>query len=201
MQNWSDKHTSDSIFKLKWSPKMVQNDAPRGPNGLQNPFWRPPERPSWKVYVFEGLEDASGTSFGRPFGRPKSFQSRYGSVSNTQLISKSVLGWFWDVLDTNFWLFLKASWAKITSKNDKSDEVKIFKNTCVFTVRLHLRHVGNVWTKRAGAFFFWLWDWCTSESMSGPPPGLDLGAIWAAKIDPKAIRRPSRWALDFGPRF
>ena len=42
MQNWSDKRTSDSIFERKWSPKMIQNDAPRGPNGLQNPFWRHP---------------------------------------------------------------------------------------------------------------------------------------------------------------
>ena len=108
MQNWSDKHTSDSIFKLKSSPKMVQNRAPRGPFGVQNPFWRPPGTPSWKEDVFEGLEDASRTSFGRLFGRPKSFQSRYGSASNTQLMSKSVLTWFRDVLDTNFWVFFKA---------------------------------------------------------------------------------------------
>ena len=33
--------------------------------------------------------------------------SRYGSASDTQLISKSVLEWFWPVLDTNFGVFFE----------------------------------------------------------------------------------------------
>ena len=41
----SDKHTSDSILKLKLPPTIVQNPTPRGPNGVQNPFWGPPGRP------------------------------------------------------------------------------------------------------------------------------------------------------------
>ena len=37
-----------------------------------------------------------------PFGQPKSVPKRYGSDSETQLMSKSVLEWFWDVLDIKF---------------------------------------------------------------------------------------------------
>ena len=48
MQNWSNKHKSDWIFILKLLPKMVQNSGPRGPNGSQNPFWKPPGRPTWQ---------------------------------------------------------------------------------------------------------------------------------------------------------
>ena len=33
-------------FEAKISLKIVQNPAPRGPNGLQNPFWKHPGRPS-----------------------------------------------------------------------------------------------------------------------------------------------------------
>ena len=32
-------------FEAKISSKIVQNPAPRGPNGLQNPFWKHPGRP------------------------------------------------------------------------------------------------------------------------------------------------------------
>ena len=40
------------------------------------------------------------------------------------------------------------------SKTDYSDEIKIFKNTCVFTVRLHLRNVDKARAKLARTFFF-----------------------------------------------
>ena len=162
---------------------MLQNPSPRGPNTFQNPFWRPPEKPSWKENVFEGLEDASRTRFGRPFGSPKSFQTRSGSASDTHLISKSVLEWFWAVLDTNFGVFFKSSWAKMRSKNDYSDETRIFKNTCVFPVRLHLHNVDKGRTKLVRTLFFSICQGYTWESVSRPPLGLDLGAIWAAKID------------------
>ena len=100
--------------KLKiviWDSKIVANspwkrfkDATNG--GLWHrsdtnfeSFWSP-GRPSSKEYVFEGLEDTSRTSSGRLCGSAKSFQSRYGSASKTQLISKNVLEWFWNDFGT-----------------------------------------------------------------------------------------------------
>ena len=102
MQNRSDKHKMELIFTLKILPKMVQKPAPRGPNGSQNPFWRPPRRPSEREDVFDGLEEASRTSFGRPFGSRKSFQTRPGSVSKTHVTSNTVLEWFWITSEADF---------------------------------------------------------------------------------------------------
>ena len=89
------------------------------------------------------------------------------------------------------------------SNADYSDEVKIFKNTCVFTVRLHLRNVDNARTKLARTLCFSICDWYTSESVSKPPLGLDLDPIWAAKINPKSMQRYSGkvLVLDFGHGF
>ena len=108
--------------KLKiviWDSKIVANspwkrlqDATNG--GLWHgsdtnfeSFWLT-GRPSSKEYVFESLEDASRSSFGRLCGSANSFQSRYGSASKTQLISKSVVEWFWDVFGTNLKTFFEA---------------------------------------------------------------------------------------------
>ena len=90
---------------------------------------------------------------------------------------------------------------RMRSKSDRSDEVEIFKNTSVFTVRLHLRKVDNARRKVAKTFFFWICHCYASETVSGPHLGLDLGVFWAAKIEPKSIRRPSGKASNFEPRF
>ena len=50
--------------------------------------------------------------------------------------------------------FLKSPHDKMISKTDRSDEMKIFKNTCVFTVRLYFRKVDNARTELAITFFF-----------------------------------------------
>ena len=42
------------------------------------------------------------------------------------------------------------------SNTDYSDEMKIFKNICVFTVRLQLRNVDNARIKLAKTLFFWI---------------------------------------------
>ena len=42
------------------------------------------------------------------------------------------------------------------SNTDYSDEVKIFKNTSVFTVGLHLRNVDKARRKLANTYFFWI---------------------------------------------
>ena len=49
---------------------------------------------------------------------------------------------------------LKSPGDTMISKTDRSDEAKIFKNTYVFTVRLHLRNVDNARTKLTRTFFF-----------------------------------------------
>mgnify|MGYP003314283834 CR=1 FL=1 len=134
MQNWSDKHTSDWIFTLKLSPKIVQKPAPRGPNGSQNPFWRPPGKPSWREVVFWCLEEASRTSFGMPFGSRKSFQTHPGSVSKTHVTSNSVLERFWNPLETEFEAFLKSLRDKKTSRTDKIDEVEMFQKDFLYLV-------------------------------------------------------------------
>ena len=97
------------MFILKLPPKIVQKATPRGPNGSQNPFWRPPGRLSESEDVFDGLEEASRTSFGRPFGSRKSFQTRLGSVSKTHVTSNSVLERFWNTLETDFKAFFEVS--------------------------------------------------------------------------------------------
>ena len=52
-------------------------------------------------------------------------------------------------------LFLKSLRDEMISKSDKREEVKIFKNTSVFTVRLHLRNVEKARRKLAKTFSFW----------------------------------------------
>ena len=52
--------------------------------------------------------------------------------------------------------FLKSRHDRMLSKTDRSDEVKIFKNTCVFTVRLDPRSGDNANTKLAETLFFLL---------------------------------------------
>ena len=97
--------------------------------------------------------------------------------------------------------FFKSPSDKMIGKSEQSKEVKIFKTTSVFTFRLHLRNVEKAKRKLAKTFFFWFCHGYESESVSRPHLGLDVDPVWAAKIDPKSIRRPSRWALDLEPRF
>ena len=51
--------------------------------------------------------------------------------------------------------FFKSPSVKMRSKSEKTEEVKIFKNTSVFTVRLHLRNVEKARRKLAKTFSFW----------------------------------------------
>ena len=92
------------------------------------------------------------------------------------------------------------------SNTDYNNKVKILQNTCVFTVRLHLRHVDNVRRKLAGGLFFSICYWYTSESVSGPPSGLDLDPIWVPKIDVRnmmALRLASKpvWERFWLPKW
>ena len=50
--------------------------------------------------------------------------------------------------------FLKSLRDRIISKSDRTDEMEIFQNTCVFTVRLHLRNDTNARRNLARTFFF-----------------------------------------------
>ena len=90
---------------------------------------------------------------------------------------------FWNGFGTLWRLilkhFLKPPRDRSRNKRDKTEEVKIFQNTSVFTVRLHLRNVDNARTTLAETFFFSICHWYASGSVSGPHLGLDLGTIWA----------------------
>ena len=68
IQNWSDNHMSDSIFNLKSSPKVVQNPAPRGPIGLQNPFRRPPGGQAEEKSFFDTSRTPQGPLLGSHLG-------------------------------------------------------------------------------------------------------------------------------------
>ena len=115
----------------KWHAKITQNPFPRGPNGFQNPSWRPPGKPSWEEVVFKGVEDASRTSFGRPCGSPKSFQTRPGSVSKTHVTSNSVLERFWNPLETDFECFFEVSaWWDDKQKRQEWRRENLQKHLC-----------------------------------------------------------------------
>ena len=97
--------------------------------------------------------------------------------------------------------FLKSLRDSIISKSDRTDEMEIFQNTCVFTVRLHLRNDTNARRNLARTFFFLICYGYASEQVSGPPSGLDLGPISVPKIDPKPVWGPSGKVSNFGHRF
>ena len=137
--------------------------------------------------------------------------SHFGGENRSKLVPEAFSRCMW--LRTPFWngfgslwrsilkLFLKSLRDEMISKSDKREEVKIFKNTSVFTVRLHLRNVEKARRKLAKTFFFWTCHWYASETVSGPHLGLDLGVIWAATIDPTSLWKRSWMASSFGPRF
>ena len=180
---------------------MVPNPAPRGPNGLRNPFWRvlggQPEKNTFLK--------ASRTPQGPLLGSYLGAQNRCKAVMEALPRRNWYRRAFWNGSGTSwipiFECFFKSSWAKMISNTDYSDGVKILKNTSVFTVKLHLRNVANAEKKLPGTLFVSISDWCTSESVSGPPPGLDMGAIWEPKIDPKEIWKPSGKVSNFEPRI
>ena len=72
-------------------------------------------------------------------------------------------GALWRVI---FELFLKSPRDRIINKSDTTEEVKIFQNTCVFTVRLHLRNVDNARRQLAKTFLFWICHGYASETVS-----------------------------------
>ena len=66
--------------------------------------------------------------------------------------------------------------------------LRIFKNTCVFTVILHIHVVEEARLKTKINMFYGL-RWCKpAESVSGPPQDLDLEATWGSKYLPKRFQ-------------
>ena len=77
------------------------------------------------------------------------------------------------------------------SKSDKSDEVKIFKNTSVFTVRLHHRNVDKTRKKTCKnpllLHLRLIYIRRRVGTPSGPRFGSPLGSQNRSQIDPEAI--------------
>ena len=78
------------------------------------------------------------------------------------------------------------------SKSDKSDEVKIFKNTSVFTVRLHHRNVDKTRKKTCKnpllLHLRLIYIRRRVGTPSGPRFGSPLGSQNRSQIDPRAVK-------------
>ena len=100
------------------------------------------------------LEDASRLSFRKPFGRLEPFQTRQGSTAKKELKSECVVEGFWGVSETDFECFLRFLLNRSISERENNVKVRIFKNTSVFTVRLHLGLVDKTRRTLARTLFF-----------------------------------------------
>ena len=154
MQNWSDKLTSDLIFKLKLPPTLFQNRAPRGPNGFQNSLGGLLRGQAGKKTFLKASRMPQGPLWGGHLGGQNPSKPVPEAFPTRTWYRRA----FWNRFGTSWTpileCFFKSSWAKMIGKSDYSDETKIFKNTCVFPVRLHLRNVEKRGRKLGRAFFF-----------------------------------------------
>ena len=75
--------------------------------------------------------------------------------------------------------FLKSPVDGMMCLRQKNGKVRIFKNTCVFTVRLNIDVVEDSRGLTGKSMNFELGSWKPSRSVSGPPWDLDLDAYWA----------------------
>ena len=80
--------------------------------------------------------------------------------------------------------FLKSPVDEMMCLRQKNGKVRIFKNTCVFTVRLNIDVVEDSRGLTGKSMNFELGSWKPSRSVSGPPWDLDLDAFWGRKIVP-----------------
>ena len=89
-----------------------------------------------------GLRNASWASLGRPGGRRKGAESPLGRPSNTLPIHFLMPRWFWRGFGTSMRslleVFLKAFWRKTICTKTNSRNIKSCRNTCVFTIGLHV---------------------------------------------------------------
>ena len=89
-----------------------------------------------------GPRNVSWASLGRPGGRRKGAESPLGRPSNTLPIHFLMPRWFWRGFGTSMRslleVFLKAFWRKTISMKTNSRNIKSCRNTCVFTIGLHV---------------------------------------------------------------
>ena len=91
---------------------------------------------------FGGPRNVSWASLGGPGGRRKGAESPLGRPSNTLPIHFLMPRWFWRGFGTStrslLGVFLKACCRKTTCTKTNSHNIKSCRNTCVFTIGLHV---------------------------------------------------------------
>ena len=93
--------------------------------------------------------------------------------------------------------FLQSPCDRMMCKREKHEKARIFKNTCVFTVRLHLGRVDKTGRTLAITLFFSISEYYSSCSASRAPWRLDLEATRLPKSVPKRSRNhlEAYWVL------
>ena len=77
-----------------------------------------------------------------------------------------------------------------THENNDTATLRIFENTCVFTVILHIHVVEEARLKTKINMFYALRWWKPAGSVFGPPQDLDLEATWGSKYFPNRFQKP-----------
>ena len=83
--------------------------------------------------------------------------------------------------------FLKSPVDEMMCLRQKNGKVRIFKNTCVFTVRLHIDVVEDSRGLTGKSMNLELGSWKPSRSVFGLLWNLDLDTFWARKIVPNRV--------------
>ena len=78
--------------------------------------------------------------------------------------------------------FLKSPIGGMRCLRQKNGKVRTFKNTCVFTVGLHIDVSEDRQDNNKKNIEFELGSWKPSRRLSEPPWDLVLGLLWAGKI-------------------
>ena len=154
------------------------------PEGSQHAF----EAKMCSEWSLGRVWDTFGTPFGRPFGKEKRSRNDSEQIfihnqvetslsKGLERILKRFMAWFYTVCRCDR-----------THENNDTATLRIFKNTCVFIVRLHIHVVEEARLKTKINMFYGARWRKPSEVVSGPPQNLDLEAIWGSKTMPNPVQ-------------
>ena len=136
--------------------------------------------------------DTFGTPSGRPFGKEKRSRSGSEQVFIYNQVETSFSKGLERILERIIACFYVVCRCDRTHENNDTATLRIFKNTYVFTVILHIHVVEEARLKTKINMFYGL-RWCKpSEGVSGPPRDLDSEAIWGSKNLPNCFRNLSK---------